>query len=350
MTNKKISIIVPIHNSAIYLHKCIKSCLGQTLSEIEIILVDDASTDNSKDLIAAYVAQYPQKVIPIYLEENLRQGGARNRGIQIAEGEYLCFVDSDDWIEPDMCEQLYEAAKAQDADMAGGGFYYAYDNEEKRVPLDYFTAELGKNHPENVQAYLSEQGIFWNRIYRTSYIRDNGICFPEKVFYEDSYFNFMAALYANRVVKIEKCFYHYYQSPISTVRTASNTRIFDKILIAEQIAEDTRKNKMYDVFPAIIEDKIVTTFGSCLLQGCLGELDSPNIEKMTIIRNNIKKYCPQYKKNPYYKDMSVELRTYLYLLAISTKLVVFWKKHNLDMLIVYWNAALKKIKRMKNIN
>ena len=131
----KVSIIVPIHNSQSYLHKCVDSLLAQTLEEIEIILVDDCSGDNSRELIDNYVNQNPNKVRKLFLQENLRQGGARNRGMSIAQGEYLCFVDSDDFIEPDTCRVLYDSAGG--ADMCGADYYIDSGTEVKNRDISY---------------------------------------------------------------------------------------------------------------------------------------------------------------------------------------------------------------------
>ena len=119
MNNKKrikVSIIVPVYNTEKYLPKCLSSLISQSLPEIEIITIDDGSTDNSYQILLEY-AQKDSR-IKVLQQENSKQGAARNRGVEIAQGEYIGFVDSDDWIDSDFFEKLYNAAVEKSSDIA----------------------------------------------------------------------------------------------------------------------------------------------------------------------------------------------------------------------------------------
>ena len=122
LSNKKVSVVVPCYNVSDYLDRCMESLLKQTIGieNIEIILVDDASTDNGAtwEVIMKYEQLYPDTIIAISLEQNLRQGGARNVGISYAGGEYLVFCDADDWMSLKALEHVYRKAKEVDADVA----------------------------------------------------------------------------------------------------------------------------------------------------------------------------------------------------------------------------------------
>lgn len=172
MSTCKISIIIPIHNSQSYLKRCIESCIAQTIDSFEVILIDDCSSDDSPKIIAEYVSLYPNTIQAIYLKENMRQGGARNQGILAAKGEYIAFVDSDDWIDPDMCEVLYNAAMG--ADMSGANMIIESDTS-KKISLDYQTSLFDSDL--RLQ-YIQSCGLFWTRIYRKQFIIDNSIFFP----------------------------------------------------------------------------------------------------------------------------------------------------------------------------
>lgn len=347
MKQLKISIIVPIYNSSKYLHKCIESCLNQTLEELEIILVDDASSDSSPILIKEYATKYPDKVVPIYLPENLHQGGARNRGIHAARGEYIAFVDSDDWIEPDMCEQLYVAAKGQNADMAGGNFYISTETEDTPQPLNYRTADLGKMHHKELREYYAGQGYFWNRIYKRTFLLENKLAFPERLFYEDAYFNFMAGLYANKVVKVERAFYHYYQSPNSTIRAKNQPRFYDRIAVVRKLVKDCEKRGLYSEFAEEIQDKILNMSASNILYVCLQNFDEPDIGKVKEIRRDMKKYCPQYKKLRAYKNMDIYLKWYLNQAMRSPSFAIWSYQHGANGFLGYMNAIHYKWKKIK---
>jgi len=112
----KISIIVPVYNVESVLERCLDSLIGQTLHQIEIICVDDGSTDRSPEILARYAEREPR--MRCMRQTNQRQGAARNRGFEVATGEYVLYIDSDDWIDPAYCETLYEAAQRHDADIA----------------------------------------------------------------------------------------------------------------------------------------------------------------------------------------------------------------------------------------
>ncbi len=117
----KCSVIVPVYNMAAdgKLEYCLNSLIHQTLKDIEIIAVDDASTDGSLDILRRYELDYPEKVKVIHYEKNRRQGGAKNEGLKVARGEWIGFLDSDDWVTPDFYERLIGKAEETGADVAG---------------------------------------------------------------------------------------------------------------------------------------------------------------------------------------------------------------------------------------
>lgn len=132
----KVSIVVPVYNVEKYLKKCLDSLVRQTLEEIEIILVNDASPDKSDIIMEQFRERYPDKIKCIYLKENLSQGGARNQGIKIATGEYITFVDSDDYVDVTMCEQLYKKAEETGSDIVICDAYRVWEGtNEKNISL-----------------------------------------------------------------------------------------------------------------------------------------------------------------------------------------------------------------------
>lgn len=346
-TDKLISIIIPVHNSMAYLKKCVDSCLNQTLDQIEIILVDDASTDDSPKLIEEYALAYPDKIKAIYLKENLRQGAARNRGIMMAQGEYICFVDSDDWIDSDMCEELYKAAVLQVADIVGADYYISNDNTEHEAFLKYKTTDFKTCTIHDIFRYLANNGLFWTRIYKRSLLIDNKIFFPEGIYYEDAYFNFMVVFYAERVFKLNRCFYHYYQSPNSTVRVKNNDKLYDRITIARNIVQDCHKLENYERIKSLVDYKFITMSASNVLYNCLGGFDKPDKQKLEEIRCDVKKFCPEYKYNMYYGLIPSDLRFYLRANMISPKFAIFCYKHNLYLFMYYAEILKNKLHRKR---
>lgn len=128
MADCKISIVIPVYNVEKYLRTCLDSVVNQTFKDIEIVIVNDGSKDGSLDILKEYESRYP-KLITVYSTENRGVSHARNYGIARSHGEYLLFVDSDDYIEPDMCEKLYEKASKDNNDIVICKYYDIYQNE-----------------------------------------------------------------------------------------------------------------------------------------------------------------------------------------------------------------------------
>ena len=158
----KVSIVVPVYNTKKYLEKCLDSLVYQTLDDIEIIVVNDGSPDESQKIIDRYVQAYPNKV-QAYVKENGGLSDARNFGISKCNGEYIGFVDSDDYVNLDMYQNMYNKAKEQDFDMVVCDIRYVYENVSKEVSsqVDEDINDLDKIKAQMVNIYPAA----WNKIY-----------------------------------------------------------------------------------------------------------------------------------------------------------------------------------------
>lgn len=334
----KVSMIVPVHNSESYLYKCVSSLVEQTLEDIEIILVDDCSTDSSRELMADYQSQFPEKIRCIYLDENIRQGGARNRGMDIAKGEYIAFVDSDDFIEPDMCELLYLAANG--ADMCGADYWIDRDGALQNVTLTYGAGE--EMTAEKKAVFIAGCGYFWSRIYRREFLEAHSLRFPENTYYEDAYFNFMTALYAENCVKAPGQYYHYYQNPNSTVRR-DGAHQYERIAIPSIIINDCRERGVYQENKDLIDYKYIAMQMGNIRNVCLARFSCPDESQLARIAKAVKAECPDFAKGKYYKKTLWQLRVYLRLTLASPTLAVFARK--LDWLIELAAVVRNKLVR-----
>ena len=174
---KKVSIIIPVYGVEQYISKCLDSLVNQTLEDIEIVVVNDGSPDNSQKIIDKYVKRYPDKV-KSYIKENGGQGSARNYGIKYATGEYIGYVDSDDYVEKDMYERLYNKAKEDDLDIVICGSYNVVEEtDEKTTDLDRIIFDNKK-----LNAFFGRMAV-WNKIYKKSLV--SNMKFRSKVWYED---------------------------------------------------------------------------------------------------------------------------------------------------------------------
>lgn len=205
----KISIIIPVYNSQAYLQRCLESCLRQTFSDMEIIIVNDCSTDDSYLIMKHYEKTYSERIRCINLPENIRQGGARNAGLRLAQGKFVMFVDSDDWIQPKMCEILYNEAIKEQAEIV----YCDVLRETTKgyVINNRFPKELvgivdeGKISELVTQLYVGPCA----HIIRKEIIVDNNLFFPEKLIYEDMAITRLWDVYAHKISKVDEPLYVY---------------------------------------------------------------------------------------------------------------------------------------------
>ncbi len=176
----KISVIVTVYNHAVeYLRECLSSLASQTLKDIEFIIADNAATEESKEVIAEY-EKNDKRFKVIHLTENKGYGRALNIGLKAAKGEYIAFVDSDDWAESDMYEKLYVIAEKTDADIVKGLFYLCYENQQKRIGLNFKHSQYNKLlSPEELKEYPLKFGSFWSAIYKREMLEKNKIFFEE---------------------------------------------------------------------------------------------------------------------------------------------------------------------------
>lgn len=203
-------MIIPIFKVCNFIERCVCSLFEQTLTDVEYIFVDDASPDDSIDILKACIERYPKRKEQVQIlvhEQNQGLPAARNTGLAVATGEYVFHCDSDDFVEKDMLEEMYNAAKSADADMVYCDFYLSFEKNERYMSNpSYGTAEamlksglLGGNMKYNV----------WNKLVKRSLYADNDIWFPAGHGMGEDMTMIRLAACARRVVFVPKAFYHY---------------------------------------------------------------------------------------------------------------------------------------------
>lgn len=241
----KISIIVPVYNTAKYLDKCIQTLINQTLENIEIIFIDDGSEDNSVEILKNYAKK--DKRIRILKQNHKRQGAARNYGLSIAQGEYIGFVDSDDWVKLDMFEKLYYQAKEADSDIVMCSMNTFEDGTNKIIvntynTLDIFNQKFFENSftPQDTLNFIFNISVSpYNKIYRKSLIDKNNIKFPENIYFEDNAFFFQSWLNAKKISLLNQKLYQYRKSTASTTKNDKNKLdIFKTLDLTKNILEE----------------------------------------------------------------------------------------------------------------
>ena len=209
----KVSVIIPVYNTEKFLRKCLDSVCNQTLQDIEIICINDCSTDGSLEILREYAGK-DNRIKLIELLENCGAAKARNIGIDIAEGEYLGFVDSDDFIDLDFYKKLYGKAKETDADAVKGKLYL-YDINTNKVYLEAWIDINDSVKKNKANFYFT----FTTAIYKSSLIKEYNIRFLEGlIHFEDPYFTINAATHYNKLEVIDDAKYYYINNPNSTSR------------------------------------------------------------------------------------------------------------------------------------
>ena len=236
----KVSIIVPVYNTSKYLNGCIKSLLHQTLEDIEIILINDGSTDESESIIK----KYKDKRIKYISKKNEGIGKTRNLGIDTATGEYLSFIDSDDYVEPNFCEVMYEKALKDKCDIVICDYYEDRFEGLKEIRFPTFKDASLKENPDILT--LVNLGPC-NKIYKRSLFKDKENRFVESLKYEDAPLVVKLLLKAKKIGKVDECLAHYVIHENSET-TTRDERIFDILKIMDIMVSDLKKyGYMHDV-------------------------------------------------------------------------------------------------------
>lgn len=226
MMSPKVSVIVPIYNVEKYLRRCLDSVAAQTFSDYEVIMIDDGSTDSSRDIAAEYAEKLPQ----FKLFDNAKKGvaNARNVGVQNSSGEYVAFVDSDDFVAPEYLEVLYCTASAVDADISTCNYAKFYQEKGKyhtiliRKPSEkvYTNTKFTKMVLNDIRV----RSYVWNKLWRRSLFTDNGIKFND-IYFEDIAICPQLIHSANKIAVTDKCLYNYTQRKGSIMSSAMAGKI-----------------------------------------------------------------------------------------------------------------------------
>lgn len=294
----KISVIVPVYNVEPYLERCIQSILAQDFEEYEIVLVNDGTEDDSGKIAEDFARQYPEKIVYIK-QENKGLGGARNTGILHAKGEYLLFVDSDDYIVPDTLQKVYRKMVEEQADLLLFD-YYRISEQYEVLSRNYGC--FGKVDTFTLETYpgvLFDNPSTWNKMYHRSLFVDYGIAFPDKVWYEDLRTTAKIYTKARKIVYFREPFYCYYQRESSIMHTKDCTKYLQIIEAMEDLLQYFKKEGMHDKFETELEFLAVYH----LLFFAVVQVNK--IDSGSIVQKKLREYVtekfPCYKKNVYYQ-------------------------------------------------
>ncbi len=299
MNKCKLSIIVPVYGVEKYIDKCLNSLVKQSLKEIEIIVVNDGTKDNSQKIIDKYVKKYPDK-IKSYIKENGGQGSARNYGLEKANGEYIGYVDSDDFVEKDMYKKLYNKAKENNYDIVVCGNYNVsedYQNKNIDTFINNYNTDL-----ENI--FFGKMAV-WNKIYKRDILIKNKLEFKEKVWYEDLAFTLKAIMNSNSFAFIDEPLYDYLIREGSTMNNSNVQRNLEILDAFNDILSYIQHNKKEEYFSKIEFLAIDHIYISAIVRVLKAEADD-KVKRETINKliDYMNKKFPNYKNNKYINTLS----------------------------------------------
>ncbi len=298
----KVSVIVPVYNASKYLRQCISSLINQSLKDIEIIFVDDNSSDNSLDIIKGYSSTY-KNIKYIHNKTNLGPGASRNIGLRMAKGDYVGFVDSDDMIDSSMLKTMYEGALNNDyPDIITSGIRFINDNSEI-FKSDYIDTGRMLDNSSIVDNIFFESPSVCNKLFKRDLIKNES--FLEQCMWEDFAFNFAMLIKSNSILSFSNLFYLYRKditTGISSKAYNINAPLEDTFRIADYIEEKTKEYGKYEKYKELINMLQVSV---CLER--LTEINRWNVDEDTKLDKMIWLYNETRDRYGDWKELDVPI-------------------------------------------
>lgn len=307
MDDKKISIIIPCYNVEQYIDRCFDSLVNQTLGmdNMELIFINDASTDNTLSKLTEYEKQYPESVLVINFTENQRQGTARNVALSYASAPYIGYVDSDDWVEASMFEKMVAAIEKYDCDFVECGFDYARDHNNRQPTKSWGEAGyMDLTIPSERQSFVRSKValvMVWDKVFKKSFIEDNDIFFPEKTLHEDIFFVYLSFVYARSYYYTDEVLYHYFVNEGGTMQNKKAEHQFMKMPVTLFFLQTCIERGLFEANQREIEWMFLTRYYVYMLWEVFEEFPDRAYETYLEMKETIFELLPDYRSNPYRK-------------------------------------------------
>ena len=341
----RLSVIVPVYNMAAEdkLEFCLDSLVNQTISDYEIIAVDDASTDNSLEILRKYAEKYPDKVRVLAHEVNRRQGGAKNTGLKAAAGEWVGFIDSDDWVTPDYYEKLLKRGEETGADMVGCDYSLVTDHtfEVGRVVQNNSAQQTGVLDREKHGLLIMRSGSMVIKIYRRRVIEDNHLDFPEGIFYEDNCAGPVWSLYFTHFERVEEPLYYYYQRPSSTVHHVSEEKCRDRMKAAQLMLQQCRERGFMEQYYPEIQYRFTELYYAVTLFSYMLGCPRKRLSFVRELGRGIREAFPDFQENTYYRQYTDGEEQQMIALQMRSD-VRFYYYYGLKVWVRRWKKRLRR--------
>lgn len=331
-----VSIIIPVYNVEKLLPRCLDSIFGQTYQDFEVICVNDCTPDDSKTVLEAYKERYPERMVLLDNEVNMGQGRSRARGIDIAKGEYILFIDSDDHVAEDYIETYLKEMEAHPCDVVVGGYSenVASPAEGMSASLEDLEVRRTMDAPRGDWCILSYPTP-WAKLFRRSFLVDNKINFSDIRVGEDIYFSTSQFYHQATYHVFDYYGYYYYFNINSTTKTLTYDRkheenvaeIFGKFLRDHDLCLVSKEQR------EMIEYIYVANMVNALVTYGHGCKPAKMKEKYAFFMKDMREKFPDYKKNRYYGLLKPEGQTLKIRLGVGVTMMLH--KVGLDKLMFY---------------
>ena len=293
----KVSIIVPFYNVENYIEKCLQSLVNQTLEDIEILLVNDGSQDTSEVIAKQFAEKYPNKII--YLEkENGGLSDARNYAIPYAKGQYIAFLDSDDYVETNMYEEMYNKAQKEDLDYIECDFLWEYP--------DKTLESKGKQYSNKKEMFIHTRVVAWNKLIKREIVQNNHLEFPKGYRYEDVEFFYKLLPFIHHYGIVQKPLIHYVQRE-NSISNVQNTRTKEIIDVLGHVIEYYKENNLFEEYQKEIEYTYARyILCSSMLRMVMIEDKKERKEIINMAWKSLNTQFVNWKKNTYLKNKGLK--------------------------------------------
>ena len=299
----RLSVIVPVYNVEAYLPCCLQSLQKQTLKDMEVILVDDGSTDGSSVIAERFAESDPR--FRYFRKENGGLSDARNFGLPYAEGDYIAFLDSDDWVEEDLYERM--VSEIRDADVCIADLEYVWQDSSRNFVMKGLTD--WKTDTVNQKALLSPL-FAWNKIYKAELFKgEGGYRYPLHTWYEDHPVTTMIFAKASGIAYLPEAGFHYRQREGSIMSARNDRRIVQIFDVLEMVRTNFRREGIYDRYRTELEYLHIEHLR---LYGMFRFIRSDNWKTYYDMSEQVmKEFFPEWKKNPYIASLGLKNRLFL---------------------------------------
>ena len=299
----RLSVIVPMYNVEAYLEDCLNSLAAQTLDDMEVLLIDDGSSDRTPEIAKLFAESHSG--FRYFRKENGGLSDARNFGIPYAEGEYIAFLDSDDWVEPDIYEHMINAAG--NADVCVADLEYCYEDPSK----NFVMKGLSDQNADEIQKRALLSPLFaWNKIYKAELFQgEHGYRYPKGTWYEDHPVTTMIFAKASGIAYLPEAGFHYRQREGSIMSARNDRRIVQIFDVLEMVRTNFRREGIYDRYRTELEYLHIEHLR---LYGMFRFIRSDNWKTYYDMSEQVmKEFFPEWKKNPYIASLGLKNRLFL---------------------------------------